>query len=128
MRKMPEIKAENGEVKSIDGNVIPVTKLYMHYIEFISRSNDYSYTFLIDGYPNSYTETPMRERYSNTSLPLYGMKISSGAAYQYTTVYITTSSIRKYYMRANLENNEVYQSSEASFGSFIKSDKVTPLN
>ena len=31
MRKMPEIKAENGFVTSIDGNAIPRTKLYMQF-------------------------------------------------------------------------------------------------
>lgn len=128
MRRMPEIEVENGKVKSIDGIAIPKAKLYMHYIEFISVGGDFAYTFLIDDYPNSYTETPLRNRYSNTILPLYGMKISSGAAYQYTDVYITTKSIRKDYMRANLENNEVYRSSENSFGSFIRKDTVTPLN
>lgn len=129
MRKMPEIKVENGEVKSIDGIAIPKTKLYMHYIVFLGSSEDFSYTFLIDDYPNSYTETPMREKYSNTSLPLYGMKISSGAEYQYTRVKIAAEkSITKYYMRANLEKNEIYKSYETSFGSFIKSDTVTPLN
>lgn len=128
MRKMLEIKTENGEVKSIDGIAIPKTKLYMHYIEFISVGGDFAYTFLIDDYPNSYTETPLRKKYPNTILPLYGMKVSSGVAYQYTDVYITTNSIRKDYIRANSENNEVYRSSESSFGSFIRKDTVTPLN
>ena len=89
MRKMPEIKAENGFVTSIDGNAIPTTKLYMHYILLTSNSHDFSYTFFIDDYPNSYTETPLRQRYSNAVLPLYGMKVSSGVAYQYTHMYIT---------------------------------------
>lgn len=128
MRKMPEIKAENGFVTSIDGNAIPRTKLYRHYISFISTGDDFAYTFFDDDYPNSYTETPMRKRYANTSLPLYGMKISSGFVCHYTTVYITTNSIRKDYVYPNLEKNEVRTSSDSSFGSFILSDKVTPLN
>ena len=40
MRKMPEIKAENGFVTSIDGNAIPVTKLYSHYIVFSDTNTD----------------------------------------------------------------------------------------
>ena len=128
MRKMPEIKAENGFVTSIDGNAIPRTKLYRHYINFISSGGDFAYTFFDDDYPNSYKETPLRERYANTSLPLYGLKVSSGFVCHYTSVYITMNSIREYYVYANLEKNEVITSSDASFGAFIRSDTVTPIN
>ena len=128
MRKMPEIKAENGEVKSIDGNVIPRTKLYAHYIVFNETRTDKCYAFLIDDNPKSYKEVSITQKYSNLRIPCFGIKIDGGEAYQYLQFSIEPNLIRIRFGAANLETKSITTYSTTLMGSFISSDTVTPLN
>lgn len=129
MRKMPEIKAENGEVKSIDGNVIPVTKLYSHYIVIEDSNTNKCYAFLVDDNPNSYKNVSLREKHPNLTIPCYGQKIESGKVYQYIDLICDPNvGYGLQFMYANLETNRVDRFTTWSYGSAIKSDTVTPLN
>lgn len=129
MRRMLEIEAENGEVKSIDGNVIPVTKLYSHYIVFNDTQTDKCYAFLVDDNPNSYKNVSITEKHPMLTIPCYGQKIEGGKAYQYVDVVFNPKvGIGFHYMSANLEANRVDRYTTWAYGSVIKSDTVTPLN
>lgn len=129
MRRMLEIEAENGEVKSIDGNVIPVTKLYSHYIVFSDTNTDKCYAFLVDDNPKSYKNTSLERKHPNLTIPCYGQKIEGGKAYQYIDVIIDPNVGTGFqYMYANLETNRVDRYTTWAYGSVIKSDTVTPLN
>ena len=129
MRRMPEIEVENGEVKSIDGIAIPVTKLYSHYIVFSDTNTDKCYAFLVDDNPNSYKTTSIMEKHPNLTIPCYGQKIESGKAYQYVdAMFNPTVGYGFHYMYANLETNTVYRYTNWAYGSVIQSDTVTPLN
>lgn len=129
MRKMPEIKAENGEVKSIDGNVIPVTKLYSHYIVFNDVNTDKCYAFLVDDNPNSYKTIDITVKHPNLTIPCYGQKIADGKVYQYVDVILDPNLGYGFqYMYANLETKKVDRYTTWTYGSAIKSDTVTPLN
>ena len=129
MRRMLEIEAENGEVKSIDGNVIPVTKLYSHYIVLSDTDTDKCYAFLVDDNPNSYKTTSLREKHPNLTIPCYGQKIQDGKVYQYVDLILDPNvGYGLQYMYANLETNRVYRYTSWLYGSVVKSDTVTPLN
>ena len=129
MRRMLEIEAENGEVKSIDGNVIPVTKLYSHYIVLNDSNTDKCYAFLVDDNPNSYKNVSLREKHPNLTIPCYGQKIEGGKAYQYVDFIIDQNvGYGLQYMYANLETNRVDRYTSWVYGAIIKSDTVTPLN
>lgn len=129
MRKMPEIKAENGFVTSIDGNAIPVTKLYSHYIVFNNTNTDKCYAFLVDDNPNSYKSVNIMKKHPNLTIPCYGQKIADGKACQYIdVVFDPTVGYGLEYMYTNLESNIVGKMTDWKYGSVIKSDTVTPLN
>ena len=125
MRKMPEIKADNGFVTSIDGNAIPTSKLYGHYIVFNDSNTDKCYTFLIDDNPTVYNDTSLKKRYPTLKIPCYGLMVKDGKGYQYIELNISGGYYTTRYARANLETNEIDSYSKAAF---IKSDTVTPLN
>ncbi len=129
MRKMPEIKAENGIVTSIDGNAIPRTKLYAHYITIKNTDTDKCYTYIVDDNPESYKDFDIHEKYTNLTIPCFGFKIQGGKAYQY--VEFSSISNNMYIVRygcADLETNKVIISSSTLMGSVVDSDVVTPLN
>ena len=129
MRRMPEIEVENGEVKSIDGIAIPVTKLYSHYIVFNDDNADKCYAFLVDDNPNSYKNESLREKHPNLTIPCYGQKIANGKVYQYIDLVIDPDVGYGFqYMYGNLETNRVDRYTSWSYGSVVKSDNVTPLN
>ena len=129
MRRMPEIEVENGEVKSIDGIAIPVTKLYSHYIVFNDSDTDKCYAFLVDDNPNSYKTDSLREKHPNLTIPCYGQKIANGKVYQYIDLVIDPDVGYGFqYMYGNLETNRVDRYTSWSYGSVVKSDNVTPLN
>lgn len=129
MRRMLEIEAENGEVKSIDGNVIPVTKLYSHYIVFNDTNTDKCYAFLVDDNPNSYKTTDITAKHPMLTIPCYGQKIEGGKAYQYVDVMFNPSiGVGFHYMNADLEANRVNRYTTWAYGSVVKSDDVRPLN
>lgn len=129
MRRMLEIEAENGEVKSIDGNVIPVTKLYNHYIVFNDSNTDKCYAFLTDDNPNSYKNVSLRDKHPNLTIPCYGQKIEGGKVYQYIDVVCDPNvGYGLQFMYADLETNRVSRYTTWAYGSVIKSDTVTPLN
>lgn len=108
MRKMPEIKAENGFVTSIDGNAIPVTKLYSHYIVFSDTQTDKCYAFLVDDNPNSYKNASLVEKHPNLTIPCYGQKIEGGKVYQYIDIILDPDiGYGLQFMYANLETNGV---------------------
>ena len=128
MRKMPEIKAENGFVTSIDGNAIPRMKLYAHYIVLSDSQTDNCYTFLIDDNPTSYNTRSLKEKHPNLKIPCYGIRMSNGKVYQYTEFNISFGSYIIGYARANLETNEIDSYSVTPYGSAVQSDYVAPLN
>ena len=129
MRKMPEIKVENGEVKSIDGNMIPVTKLYSHYIVFNDSTDNKCYAFLVDDNPNSYKISSLMGKHPNLTIPCYGQKIEGGKVYQYIDLILDTKVGYGFqYMYGNLETSRVDRYTSWSYGSVVKSDTVTPLN
>ena len=129
MRKMPEIKAENGFVTSIDGNAIPVTKLYSHYIVLQDNNTDKCYAFLVDDNPNSYKKVSLREKHPNLTIPCFGQKIDGGKVYQYIGLILDPDVGYGFqYMYGNLETNKVDRYTTWSYGSVVKSDTVTPLN
>ena len=129
MRRMLEIEAENGEVKSIDGNVIPVTKLYSHYIVLNDSNTDKCYAFLVDDNPNSYKQVSLREKHPNLAIPCYGQKIEGGKVYQYVDFIIDPNvGYGLQFMYANLEANRVDRYTSWVYGAVVKSDTVTPLN
>lgn len=125
---MPEIEFENGKVKSIDGNAMPTTKLYGHYIIFSNTDTDKYWTFLIDDNPESYKKVGLRSKYVNLTIPCYGFKINGGKVYQYTEFNITPSYYSVRYAIANLERNRIDIDSNILYGSVVASDTVTPLN
>lgn len=129
MRRMLEIEAENGEVKSIDGNVIPVTKLYNHYIVLNDGATNKCYAFLVDDNPNSYKNVSLREKHPNLTIPCYGQKIEGGKVYQYVDLIIDPNvGYGLQFTDANLETNRVDRYTTWAYGSVVKSDTVTPLN
>ena len=129
MRRMLEIEAENGEVKSIDGNVIPVTKLYNHYIVFSDTNTDKCYAFLVDDNPNSYKNDSLCKKHPNLTIPCYGQKIANGKVYQYIDLILDSNvSYGFQYMYGDLETNKVDRYTSWSYGSVVESDTVTPLN
>lgn len=128
MRKMPEIKAENGFVTSIDGNAIPRTKLYAHYIVFSNSKTDKCSTLLVDDNPTSYKEFSITKKYSNLKIPCFGLKIEDGKVYQYLEVNITPNLMSFKISTANLETNQLDTYSPTLMGVVISSDTVTPLN
>ena len=129
MRRMLEIEAENGEVKSIDGNVIPVTKLYSHYIVIEDSNTNKCYAFLVDDNPNSYKNVSLREKHPNLTIPCFGQKIDGGKVYQYIDLIMDPNvGYGLQYMDANLETNRVARYTSWVYGAVVKSDTVTPLN
>ena len=129
MRKMPEIKAENGFVASIDGNAIPVTKLYSHYLVFNDSNTDRCYAVLVDDNPNSYKNVSLRGKHPNLTIPCYGQKIEGGKVYQYINAILDQSLGYGFqYTYANLETNRVDRYTSWVTGSVVTSDTVTPLN
>ena len=129
MRRMLDIEVENGEVKSIDGNVIPVTKLYNHYIVIEDSNTNKCYAFLVDDNPNSYKTVSLREKHPNLTIPCYGQKIEGGKVYQYIDLICDPNvGYGLQFMYANLETNRVDRYTSWVYGSVIKSDTVTPLN
>ena len=129
MRRMLEIEAENGEVKSIDGIAIPKTKLYSHYIVFNDTNTDKCYAVVVDGNPNSYKTIDIAEKYPYLTIPCYGQKIEGGKAYQYTdVVFDPRVGTGFHYMNADLGANRINRYTSWTYGSVIKSDTVTPLN
>ena len=129
MRKMPEIEFEDGKVKSIDGNVIPVTKLYSHYIVFRDSDTDKCYAFLVDDNPNSYKTTDIMAKHPKLTIPCYGQKIQGGKVNQYIDIVFDPDiGYGLQYMDADLETNRVNRYTSWIYGSAIKSDTVTPLN
>lgn len=116
-------------MKSIDGNVIPVTKLYSHYIVFNDSNTDKCYAFLVDDNPNSYKNDSIMEKHPMLTIPCYGQKIADGKACQYIDVVFNPNvGYGVQYMYTNLESNVVGKITDWRYGSVIKSDDVTPLN
>ena len=128
MRKMLEIKTENGEVKSIDGNVIPTTKLYAHYMVLQDTQTDKCYAYLVDDNPKSYKEYAIEFFHKNLTIPCFGLKIDGGKVYQYMEFKITPNFYSIRYATGNLETNKIDTYSSTLMGSIIRSDTVTPLN
>ena len=126
---MSEIKAENGFVTSIDGNAIPRTKLYAHYITISDTDTDKCYTYIVDDNPKSYKNFDIQAKYTNLTIPCFGFKIQGGKAYQY--VEFSGIGNNMYIVRygyADLETNRVITGSSTLMGSIVESDVVTPLN
>ena len=129
MRKMPEIKAENGFVTSIDGNAIPTTKLYAHSITFSDTQTDKRYVYLVDNNPQSYKEFNIQAKYATLTIPCFGFKIQNGITYQYLEFSSIGHNMYSFrYGRANLETNKIDTYSDTVMGIIILSDVVTPLN
>lgn len=128
MRKMPEIKAENGFVTSIDGNAIPRTKLYAHYMVLNDTTTDKCYAYLVDDNPKSYKEYSIKFWHENLKIPCFGLKIDGGKVYQYMELSVTPNYYSIRFASANLETNKIDTYSSTLMGSIIKSDTVTPLN
>lgn len=129
MRRMPEIEAENGEVKSIDGIAIPKTKLYSHYIVFNDTNTDKCFAFLVDDNPDSYKNVSIMKKHPMLTIPCYGQKIEGGKAYQYVDVMFNPSvGVGFHYMNADLETNRVNRYTTWAYGSVIQSDDVRPVN
>lgn len=129
MRKMPEIKAENGFVTFIDGNAIPVTKLYSHYIVLNDSDTNKCYAFLVDDNPNSYKNVSLRDKHPNLTIPCYGQKIEGGKVYQYVDLILDPNvGYGLQFMYSNLETNRVDRYTTWVYGAIVKSDTVTPLN
>lgn len=128
MKRLSDIKTENGFVTSIDGNAIPRTKLYGHYIVLSNTNTDKCYTFLVDDNPESYKDYWIGDKYDELTIPCFGLKIDGGKVYQYTEFSITPNFNTIKFYRANPETNKIDVVSNYLYGSFVKSDTVTPLN
>ena len=129
MKRLNDIKTENGFVTSIDGNAIPRTKLYSPYLVFNETNTDKCYAVVVDDNPNSYKTTNLREKHPYLTIPCYGQKIGDGKVYQYIDVKLDPRvGYGLKYMYANLETNKVDIYTNWVYGSAITSDIVTPLN
>ena len=129
MKRLNDIKTENGFVTSIDGNAIPVTKLYSHHVVFNDTNTNKCYAIFVDDNPNSYKTTSLRAKHPNLTIPCYGQKIENGKVYQYVDVMLDPhAGYGLRYIYANIETNRVDIYTTWLYGSPITSDIVTPLN
>ena len=129
MKRLNDIKTENGFVTSIDGNAIPRTKLYSHFIVFSNTNTDKCYAIFVDDNPKSYKKADLTAKHPNLTIPCYGQKIGNGKVYQYIDVMLDPNvGFGLQYIYANLETNKVDIYTSWLYGSAITSDIVTPLN